>query len=48
MHTALKCCAKDTVEKPSVVISEVLANVSQVTQGSLPDASTMKKAIKAI
>ncbi|XP_076039035.1 uncharacterized protein LOC143024138, partial [Oratosquilla oratoria] len=45
-YTALKRRAVDTIEKPSVVISEILTNVSQVTLGSLPDASAMRKTIK--
>lgn len=43
VHTVLKCFAEDNVEKPSLVISEMLANVSQVTLGLLPDASAMRK-----
>lgn len=46
VHTALKRCAEDTVEKPNEMVSEILANVSQVTPGSLPNASAMRKTIK--
>ncbi|CAI9719304.1 Hypothetical predicted protein [Octopus vulgaris] len=46
VDTALKHRAEDTVEKPSAVISEVLTNASQVTYGSLPDASAMRRTIE--
>lgn len=46
MHKALKRRAKDTVENPTAVISEVLTNESQAALGSLPDASAIKKTIK--
>ena len=42
----MKRRAKDTVERPSAVISEVLTNISQATLESLPDASAIRKTIK--
>ena len=47
VHTALKRRAKDTVERPSAIISEVLTNISQATLVSLPDVLAMRKTIKS-
>ncbi|XP_068234305.1 craniofacial development protein 2-like [Palaemon carinicauda] len=46
VYTSLKLRAVDTIEKPSIVISDILTNVSQVTLASLPDTSAMRKTIK--
>ena len=40
--TKIKVCAATTMENPSVIINEVLANASQGTQGAMPRPSTMK------
>ncbi|KAK7082770.1 hypothetical protein SK128_009604 [Halocaridina rubra] len=44
--TKIKTQAEETMENPSVVINEVLANVSQAVQGSLPCLSALKKTIR--
>ncbi|XP_038653015.1 uncharacterized protein LOC119965989 [Scyliorhinus canicula] len=44
--TKIKTRAEETMENPSVLINEVLANVSQAEQGSLPCASALKKTIR--
>ena len=44
--TKIKVRAATTMENPSVIINEVLANTSQGAQGSMPRAAAMKKIVR--